>query len=260
MDYRVSARTQARAIEKAADTLGVPLPAGYLEQVAQAQAFADAAAHINGHDLHAAVFDAIEAGRPYWSDKTVQRLALDHQLASHNIGIKVRTRADELRARALADHADNILEGWADALDQQADALVAAAAAVPNIDLRQGHEAATHGGDVLRHWAAARTGLDAWNAAHQGFYALAAVAGISVKNTGHLALTPARKAELEPADDLARDARTEVDAWIIARCGLPLELATLGEFMSRAAQFNADREAEDRAAEQQRMERVQKTW
>ena len=260
MDYRVSARTHTKAVEKAADSLGVPLPAEYVEQVAQAQAFADAAAQINGNDLHAAVFDAIEAGTPYWSDTTVQRLALDHQLASHNIGIKVRTRADELCARALADHADDILEGWSDALDPHADALAAAADAVPNIDLRQGHEAATHGGDVLRHWAAARTALDAWNAAHQGFYALAAVAGITVHRTGHLALTPARRAELEPAETMARDGRSEVDAWIIARCGLPLELATLGEFMSRAAQFNADREAEDRAAEQQRMERVQKSW
>ena len=42
MDYRISARTHAKAIENAADTLGVPLPASYVEQVAQAQAFADA--------------------------------------------------------------------------------------------------------------------------------------------------------------------------------------------------------------------------
>ncbi|ODR06426.1 aldehyde dehydrogenase [Mycobacterium sherrisii] len=260
MNYQISARTHTKAVENAADALSVPLPAAYLEQVAQAQAFADAAAQIKGSDLHAAVFDAIEAGRDYWADKTVQRLALNQQLASHNISINARTRADQLRARALADHADDILEGWADALDPHADALAAAAEAVPNIDLRQGHEAATHGGDVLKHWAAARTALDAWNNAHQGFYALAAVAGISVKNTGHLALTPARRAELEPAESMARDGRCEVDAWVLARCGLPLELATLGEFMSRAAQFNADREAEDRAAEQQRMERVQKSW
>jgi hypothetical protein len=62
-----------------------------------------------------------------------------------------------------------------------------------------------------------------------------------------LALTPARKAELASAIKAARDARTDVDAWILARRGIPLKLATLGGFMARAATFNADRQAEERA-------------
>lgn len=45
---------------------------------------------------------------------------------------------------------------------------------------------------------------------------------------------------------MARTARTDIDAWLLARCGLDLRLATLGDFMARVATFNADREAEER--------------
>lgn len=262
MDHLISARTRAQAVDKAAETLSVPLPAAYREQVAQADAFADAAAQIavTTDDLHAAVFDAIEAGGNYRTDKTVQRLTLDHQLTAQNIGSSARKRADQLLAAALSDHADDILEGWASALEPHSAALEAAAEAIPSLNLRDGHDAATHGGDVLRHWASARTAVDAWTTAERGFYALAAVAGISYRGTGTLALTPARKAELEPAFETARDARTDIDAWILARCGLPLRLATLGDFMTRAAQFNADHEAEARAEDERRKQSVANSW
>jgi hypothetical protein len=37
-------------------------------------------------------------------------------------------------------------------------------------------------------------------------------------------------------------------------------LATLGQFMSRAAQFRADRQAEDRAKDERRKQRVANSW
>jgi hypothetical protein len=45
---------------------------------------------------------------------------------------------------------------------------------------------------------------------------------------------------------MARDEHTDVDAWILARCGLSLRLATLGDFMARVATFDADVQAEHR--------------
>lgn len=112
-----------------------------------------------------------------------------------------RNRTGQLLAAAFADHGDDILTGWVEALEPAAAALVAAAEAQPSLDLRNGHDAATHGGEALRHWASARTALDAWTAAERGFYALAAVAGIQYTGHGPLALTPARKAELERIRD-----------------------------------------------------------
>lgn len=256
MQHLISARTHAAAVAKAADVLGAPLPAAYAKQVDQAQAFSDAANRIGvtTGDLHGAVFAAIEAGKDYHDDPDVTRLLLDRVLSTQNIGESARRRGDELLAAALADHGDDILAGFADALDEHSDGLAAAAEAVPALDLRRGDNAAAKGGEVLRHWAAARTALDAWRAAERGFYALATVAGVNYSGRGALALTPARKADLEPAYELARNERTDVDVWVLARRGLPLRLATLGEFMSRSAQYSADKAAEARAREQRRLE------
>ncbi|BBY10994.1 aldehyde dehydrogenase [Mycobacterium marseillense] len=256
MQHLISARTHAQNVAKAADVLGVPLPAAYAKQVDQAQAFSDAANRIGvtTGDLHGAVFAAIENGRDYHDDPDVTRLLLDRVLSTQNIGESARRHGDDLLAAALADHGDDILEGWADALTEHSDALAAAAEAVPALDLTDGRAAGAKGGDTLRHWAAARTALEAWTAAERGFYALATIAGINYTGRAALILTPARKADLEPAIDLARKQRTDVDAWTLARRGIPLRLATLGDFMSRSAQYSADKAAEARAREQRRLE------
>lgn len=81
------------------------------------------------------------------------------------------------------------------------------------------------------------------------FGALAAIAGIRyASQTAPLILTPARKAQLARAVETARNARTDVDAWILTRCRIPLSFcASLDEFKDRAATFNADCQAEDHA-------------
>lgn len=256
MQHLISARTHAQNVAKAADVLGVPLPAAYAKQVDQAQAFSDAANRIGvtTGDLHGAVFAAIEAGRDYHDDPDVTRLLLDRVLSTQNVGESARRRGDELLAAALADHGDDILEGWADALDEHSDALSAAAEVVPGPDLADGRAAGVKGGEVLRHWATARSALEAWQAAERGWFALATVAGIRYSGHGPLIFTSARKADLEPAYQLARNERTDVDAWLLARRGIPLRLATIGEFMSRVAQYHADKADEDRAREQRRLE------
>jgi hypothetical protein len=103
MEHLISARTRAQSVAKTAATLGVAPPAGYLEQVTQAHAFADSAAQIatTADDLLTAVFAAIEDGRDYRSDETVQRLALDHQLTSLNVGQTTERRVNQLLAAAL---------------------------------------------------------------------------------------------------------------------------------------------------------------
>ena len=272
MLHLVSARTHAATVAKAADRLGIPLPAAYLEQVAQVEAFTDAVAQIRAtpEQLDAAVFAAIEAGRDYHTDKTVQRLALDRQLVASNIGDRARSREVELLAAALADHADSILESWSAALDPHADALAVAAEA--GLDLDDDAAAIRKGGAVMQQLHDAQNAAVVWTEALRGFNALAAASGVRV--AGYpvpLALTPARRADLIPAVELARDARTglnalardartEPDAWDLARTDLPLRLATIAEFSARAATFNADAAAAEHAAEQARLERVVNSW
>ncbi|MFA1705522.1 aldehyde dehydrogenase [Mycobacterium intracellulare] len=254
MEHLISARTRAQTVDKTAATLGVALPAKYVEQVAQTHAFADAAAQIaaTADDLLTAVFAAIEDGRDYHSDPSVQRLALDHQLTSLNLGRTTERRVNEMLAAALTDWADDILDGWADALEPHSAALLAAAEA--GLSPNSADAAAAKGVDAMRLLHDAQIAVKAWTDAVNGFYALAAVSGISYRGQGPLVLTSARRAVLEPAYEMARDARIDVDAWVLARCSIPLRLATIGEFMSRVAHYQADKAAEDRAREQRRVE------
>jgi hypothetical protein len=263
MLHLISTGTHASTVARTAEILGVPLPAGYVEQVAEADAFTAAVARIAvaTDQLHAAVFDAIEKGIDYHTDTTVQRLALDRLLTSENIGAPARTRSDQMLKAALADWANDILVDWADTLEPQSAALVAAV----NAGLRNLKDTAgviAKGGENMVKLHQAQVAVNAWAAAVNGFYALAIVSRVDYAGDVSVAIrTPARLADLEPAFAMARDEKREdVDAWTLARCGIPLELATLGDFMSRAATFKADREAEQRAEEEGRKQRVANSW
>lgn len=243
----ISARTRAQAVTNAAATLGVALPPDYFQQVAAAEAFNDAATKTvcQRETLNRAVLDAIEAGRDYHADPRIQRLALNAQLTDGDILADVRARTEQLMLAALRDHADDILDGWADALGEHAAKLTAAAGA--GVNLKDATGAVARGGAIMAHLHNAQIGVKAWTAAANGFYALAAVAGVKINADPVTVLTPARLAELEPAFDMARDELArEVGAWILARNGIALELATLDEFKKRAAQHKADTEAEAR--------------
>ncbi|MGE2718505.1 aldehyde dehydrogenase [Mycolicibacterium celeriflavum] len=244
----ISAHTRAKAVANAAATINVPLPPAFLKKVDQAEAFTDAAKQTVCTDskLHAAVLVAIEEGRDYHADERIQRLALDCQLTSQNILAAARIRSEELVTAALKDHADDILGSWADALDEHSARLVAAAEAGLNLNDAAG--AVARGGDNMQHLHAAQIAVKAWGVAIHGFGTLAAVGGVTLSpRTAPLVLTPARKTELVPAVDMAREARTDVDVWTLTRCGIVLRLcASLGEFRERAAHFKADTEAEAR--------------
>lgn len=244
---RISAHTRAQAVTNAADTLHVALPAGYLEQFAEAEAFTEAAKQTvcQKETLHRVVLDAIQEGRDYLSDRGIQAMALNAQLTDGNILAGARSRSEQLMLAALADHADDILDGWADALDEHSAHLAAAAEA--GLNLGDAAVAVARGGAIMTHLHNAQVAVKTWTAAANGFYALAAVAGVRINADSATVLTPARLAELAPAYEMARDERArEVSAWILARCGLPLRLATLDEFKVRAAQLKQDAQDEAR--------------
>lgn len=262
MLHLISNRAHARTVTRTAEILGIPLPTDYLEQVAEIEALTAAVGQITvtTEQLHKAVLDAIENGVDYSTDKTVQRLALDRSLTAGNIGAAARARSDQMLAKALTDWADEILEDWADALEPQSAALVAAAdAGLSNLTETAGVVA--KGGDNMGKLHQAQSAMNAWTAAVNGFCSLAVVS--SVHCTGNVSVaieTPASLADLKPAFTLAQNERVDVDAWTLARCGIPLRLATLAQFMCRAAQFNADCQSEDSAEDERRKERVVSSW
>lgn len=239
----ISAHTRAQAITNAADTLGVPLPPEHFKQVAAAEAFlAEANQTVcKKEDLHRAVLDAIQEGRNYVTDPVIRLMALNAQLTDGNILADARARTEQLMLAALRDHAEDILDSWVDALDDHAANLAAAARA--GVDLKDATGAVARGVATMTHLHNAQIAVRAWATAANGFYALAAVAGVRISADPIVVLTPARLADLEPAFEMAREERArEVSAWVLARCDLPLKLATLDEFKKRAEQYNADTE------------------
>ncbi|MFN3002343.1 aldehyde dehydrogenase [Mycolicibacterium wolinskyi] len=244
---RISAHTRAQAVTNAADTLHVALPPAYVEQFAEAEAFIEASNQTvcQKESLHRAVLDAVQAGRDYHADPVIRVMALNAQLTEGNILAAARSRAEQLKLAALSDHAGDILDGWAGALDEHSAKLAAAAGAGVNLNDAAG--AVARGGAMMTHLHNAQVAVKAWTAAANGFYALAAVAGVRINADPVIVLTPARLADLAPAFELARDERArEVGVWVLARCGLPLRLANLDEFKERAAQMKADAQAEAR--------------
>lgn len=246
----ISARSYAQIVEKSADELGVALPARYFEHIEQARTLAEsvsAIARVQADQLTTAALTALEAGRDHHTDKNVLRLLLDRTLSLSGIDQTARERADQAFRNMLTDCADDILESWSDALEPHSEHLSAAATA--GLNLHRPDAVIAQGGDIMKLAHHAQAAVAAWSTAVTGFAALATVTGVNHnRRTAPMMFTPARRAELAPAFELARDEQTDVDAWVLARCGIPLELATIGDFMARAATFEADRQAEYQAA------------
>lgn len=177
---QISAHTRALAVTNAADTLHVALPPAYVEQFAEAEAFSTAASQTvcRRESLHRAVLDAIQQGRDYLSDPVIRAMALNAQLTDGNILAAARSRTEQLKLAALSDHAGDILDGWADALDEHSAKLAAAANA--GVNLNDAAAAVARGGAIMSHLHNAQVAVKAWTAAANGFYALAAVAGVRI--------------------------------------------------------------------------------
>ena len=148
---RISAHTRAQAVTNAADTLHVALPSAYVDQFAEAEAFVEAANQTvcRRESLHRAVLDAIQQGRDYLSDPVIRAMALNAQLTDGNILAAARSRTEQLKLAALSDHAGDILDGWADALDEHSAKLAAAADAGVNLNDAAG--AVARGGAIMSH-------------------------------------------------------------------------------------------------------------
>ncbi|QQW36885.1 aldehyde dehydrogenase [Mycobacterium marinum] len=241
---QITARFYASQVRKSAETLGVPLPTVLVEQLDHADNLAHTAETMlnQGGDLNAAVLDAIEAGRDFHTDKAVQRLALERMLANqgHGIADAARQRSLHQKRTALVEHADVVLDEWAAALEPHTAALAAAVAALPVDNLDDVGNVITRGPDAVQQWSNAQRAITMWSAAVQGFTAFADAARIDYSEHRAQILTDAGAAALAHPWRTARlEGARHIDAWTLARHGVPLELATLDEFTARIARYEA---------------------
>jgi hypothetical protein len=260
---QLSAASFALTVARSAEKLNVELPDEYLDELAHADEVAAVVSGISATkvgELHNAVIDAVSAGRDYRTDQNVTRLFVASQIAASNIDQTARGRADNELRETLVEFADDILTGWADALEPQTAALAAAAEAFPGLDLNNADAAVERGGDFMRHAHAVQVAGRAWAAAVEGFGALATVARVSRSGQPALIYTPAPAAEFALAVEAARTEHTDISAQILSRHGVPLRLATLADYRQRAATFEADRQAAELLETRRREEAVQRSW
>ncbi|MGA5466580.1 hypothetical protein [Mycobacterium sp. NPDC050041] len=247
-------RVNSSLVTRTANTLQVPLPAEFADQLDAAKRLVETAEAIPGPNLTATVLTALAEGRDYHADKHIQGMLLDAILVRQfNIGAVAREHADISIGEALVEYADTILTEWGDALEPHAQALAAAAAALP-ASLDDTQNIINRGAEAMHHWAAAQEAIRLWRAGTEGFMALAMTANLSsATKRNPLVVTAADVTALGEAEATAMREGRPVDVWILARHQIPLRLATLGDYMERKAAHEQQRQAAAARYEQERM-------
>lgn len=250
----IAIRAQLLLVKRAASALDVPLPADFSQRVDAADRITQAAQKISNPDaLNSTVLNALAEGRDYRTAPDVVHMLLDAYLVNQaSIAETARARWESDVQAALVDHADEILTGWTQALDPHGRALLAAAEALPTPDLDDTRTIAEAGRKVLDHWANAQHAVKMWRQGVDGFMALAQANRITADRHNPAIITAADLQTLAPAVATSLRESAPLDVWTVARHGIPLRLATLGDYMERSASHDQQRRAIELAAAQRR--------
>ena len=240
----IMTRGQTLVVQQTSALLGVKLPKRFSDDVAAASAVLNAAEEIGDSSaaLNAAVLDAIAEGADYRTDPAVTGLLLDAALVRvTGIGEAARARADQTIANALIAHADPILSAWRDALEPHTQTLTVAVDAVPT-NLDDGAAVKAAGDRAMNLWGPTQPPQVLGRASRR-------VHSVSPHRADHRQQGqrghPHRRDFdiLEPVEVEARTTGVRIDAWMLARHGVPLSLARIGTYMERVAVHEQQRQA-----------------
>ncbi len=249
----IMSRGQTLVVQQTSALLGVKLPKRFSDDVAAASAVLNAAEEIGDSSaaLNAAVLDAIAKGADYRTDPAVTGLLLDAALVRvTGIGEAARARADQTIANALVAHADPSCPLGATPSShtlkhspQQSDTRMPT-----NID--DGAAVKAAGDRAMLLSGPTQAAVKCWASAVGGFVALAHTARITANKGNAAILTDVGFDVLEPVEVEARSTGTRIDAWLLARHGVPLSLARIGTYMERVAVHEQQRQAAALQAQQ----------
>lgn len=187
--------------------------------------------------------ECLEDGRDPITDKAMQRALVAEALSARNLPNHARERADQRIAEAIATRADEILSSWATALRPHAEVLAEAAAAgdMP-ADLHE--TGAAHTPDAMQRLAEATIATRLFSQAYSGVAQVGSIGAFPSRWDRTLVLAA-------PGYDAMQDAKRStntVDAWALARAGLPVQLvASIAEYDGRQAEYT--RQANESEAE-----------
>lgn len=244
----ISPAALAANITTVADKLHCPLPAGFTAALAAGRELPRAADALGSvAELHAAALAALATGADPAADKDVQRYVVYRTLADSGLRQAAEQRAGDDIRRAIADHSDDIIAGWADAIRDDCEVLQAAAAELDLPDLSAAdHTALRHRGQ-LNEWADASSAADRADLALRGCDAIMAALAID-SSKAHRPLLLAPDLSLAAFSDLTARAT----AWDVARTAAPLRLASVGDYTAAVGRITAEQQALQRQREADR--------
>ncbi|MCV7317273.1 hypothetical protein H7J77_17195 [Mycolicibacillus parakoreensis] len=246
-----SSRASATLIDSLAGKLGADLPEAYTSALTAARDLRDAASAITGSAdaINARILTLLREGKDWHSDKQLTAAMLDRIASGNGIRQAGERESEDQILAAINEHADEILEAFADAIEADAEVLANAAEVLLDTDdLSDPDHVALRRSKQLNTWADAAAAAERIDQAVQAWKAIATAC--------HVQRDPQREvlvfAEATSDQIVAARAMTfkgDPTPWTLARLGAPIRLATISGYMERTAALIAQQQ--ERAREQE---------
>lgn len=238
----LATRTAAPLVLATSRKLGVEVPAGLAEKLADVDRLRSERRTLRDvPDVAAAIADAILAGKDPLASKDVQRAALATTLSNLNIESRLDAHAHEMSARALLEHADDVIDSWRPVVERADKALKRFRELVPNGDPRADGLPTGLPTQALTPLGEAREAADLLEKVGQGWVALASIGAANVDGPGG---RPIIVADLS-AEQVSR-LGSKAKCIDVTRLDVTLDLASTTAYTQRAERVA--REQQEHAA------------
>jgi hypothetical protein len=214
----ISANAHRRRIEETAATLGVALPTGFTKALTTAAKLIADTAEFNGvtRALNERAVSLLLSGKPVETDDTIKKLCVRRTLSESGLRVAGERTGNDMINTAIAEFADDVLTGWADALAPDLDVMQRAAEVIVADDLNRVDTAKVQRDGHLGFYGAALAADANVAAAVTGLKAIIAATGFPHRRE-HLSLAMA-DASLDQVDAINAATRGSVPApWTVAR-------------------------------------------
>ncbi len=241
----ITARTVANQIFTTFEATGIQAPKQLSEAHARAIMLDTAARTLgasNGGGLGVAVTAALDDGRDPAADPEVQRLLAARAMASdYNLADQVTGAAHEQVREVCHEHADAIVQAWAEPFDQAAATLTAARERLGAVPLDDSATILRLGDDIADVWAAAQRAVSSIDTIVSGWSALGTLTRLVAPNPNY---RPLQLAEVSYDQWQAAGLRgKKPKPWELVIVGLTLSLPSFSEYKRRVAAIEqAERE------------------
>lgn len=233
----ITGRAYMAVIKQTTSQLGATLPPALDTAFAGASDLREAAGRIGGsaEAINHRIIDCLKRGADWHTDKQLQTLVLDHVAGASGIRAAADAEAETMVKTALIENSDSIVEAWRAALAPDVAALAAGYEQLDIDDLDGADTLALARRNLVNVWAEARTAVERFHIATEGWGMLAVVAGVNrSEGCDPLILT-------DTLTVTEINSVNKPDAWALTRLtDEPLQLATVGQYRDRVRTLQAE--------------------